>query len=338
MAPWNFVGLPFPAWVEPPPFDEIQAASYLGSQCPALAPALARYHALPKDQIATLGERQLLLAQLAAVCAAHIHDRSLGFCFAWLKELAEGKAQYLGCLEQITGEGWHEPTQLSSYLDAGDAPGEWKALRLTREIYLFPERSVFWGNYAMECLDPCHRQLADLYRVWQKQASRVPYLLWLEDFSSFTHDRWMRYFTEDEQAEKEILVSEGRLATRKGRLLSCAERQHFLFVIDLQKRLLVTRAEPHVCHASFTRGQGVLGSGILQARDGVLVHIKFESGHYLSGPQEWWRALHFLRERGAEWGDKLRVTVFDRFRYISTRIDRSDLERTETFIQALGLA
>lgn len=322
---WDFVGLGYPAWVDVPDFSEIQAAPSMGEAGRGLDEQLKSYHALSKVHLDTLLPRQVQLDALAEYCHREAIDTPLAFCWTWLAQLAEGKAAYLGCLQRIFSQGWHRPEQLLAYLSESRS-SRWRTLSLTQERYLFPERSVYWGNFAMEALDPCHRQLPDLFKVWREEASETPYLLWLEKFARCTHERWVRYFSVLEQEEKRVSCDQGRLVTVRGRPLNCPERQHYLFVIDEDENLLAARAEAHLCHASFTRGRPVIAAGILQAREGRLVHLKFESGHYLSGPENWWQAFEFFEGMELDVSEPLRVTVFDRFRYVSRKIDRSRIK------------
>ena len=336
MSSWNFVGLNYPAWVDPPRFEELQAGPYLPSR---LKGALENYHQVPSSSRVHLLERMQTLARLREVLDELSLAPQLQPLQIWLSRLAQGKAEFLGCLQQILEENWHEPARLAAYLDdrSGLLDQARLSLHLTRERYLFPERSVYWGNYAMECLDPCHRQLPDMYRVWQEGAQDTPYLLWLERYSSFQHERWVRYLSPAEQAGYEVKVVEGQVCKLSGRPLSCPERQHFLFVIDRDEKLYAARAEPQLCHASFTRGQAVLASGILQARQGTLTHLKFESGHYLSDPAAWWQAIELLEKQGLTWTQPLRITVYDRFRYISTKVQPTALGSQAALLAALGL-
>lgn len=347
MQSWDFVGLKTPAWVDVPAFAEIQAGPFLGKWAEALAARLRAYHRLPKNEEASLAERQSCLENMydwlegEAQCPSQEVAAKQEALLSWLRELAKGKARFLSCLAQIFAGGWHEDEQLFTYLEGQEelAAGPWKPLFLTRERFLFPERDIFWGNYAMECLDPCHRQLPQLFKVWESLPQPKPhYLLWLEEFSTHRHEHWVRYLHSHEADELACHFQGELLVNSRGRPLSCAERQHFLFVIDLEQRLLVQRAESQFCHASFTRGRPVLASGVLQARAGQLQHLKFESGHYLSGPEQWWQAICLLKALGWEQpSGSVRVTVFDQIRFISRPLGRAAFSDAGQFLRELGL-
>gem|GEM_PF-6475623 len=335
---WDFVGFHEPAWVDLPSFTEIQAGPYLPQ---GLLSSWDSYHRLPKSDASHLLERSQRLGEIADQLAGHPLEGPLQDWMLWLERMARLKAGYLNALLRLETEGWFEETRMEAYLcdlsrlcDRGRKP-----LYLTRDRYLLPDRAVFWGDFWMECLDPCHRQEAYLHKVWQQRRAELPpYLLWLEDFSTVAHERWVRYLTPAAQGEAILQIDEGLLRNMRGRALNCAERQHFLFVIDLDGEIYVHRYEPWLCHASFTRGQAVLGAGILQAREGLLTHLKFESGHYLSGPEHWWQTIEILMTRGLHWGERTRVTVFDRFRYISTLVPTRALASRSGFFSSLGLS
>lgn len=341
MKSWDFVGLGTPAWVDLPAFGEIQAGPCFGSLASALAGRLEEYHSIPKTELYWLVDRVGALLSLENWLLQQEFEPALLDWLHWLAKLARDKARYLECLWRIFAEGWDQEEQLKAYLEDPPYPLEkpFRLLRLTQDRFLFPDRSVFWGNYAMECLDPCHRQLPQFYKVWEQlPRPKPPYLLWLETFSTYRHEQWVRYLTAEGASEKLCCFAEGRLLQRRGRPLSCAERQHFLFVIDCEKRLLVARADPQLCHASFTRGKPVLASGVLQAREGQLTHLKFESGHYLSGPEDWWQAIELFQEMGWEASrNRLRITVFDRMRYLSRQLEPEAFRGPQSFLRALGL-
>ena len=336
MSVWDFVGLNETAWVDVPRIEELQAAPFLPD---SLHASLRAYRDLPCTSAPHLTERQIALGALVEQLDQLDLSSHLRPLQNWLMQLARRKSKYLECLSQIFKENWHQSERLDGYLnDRSDLKDQHLlSLHLTRDRYHFPERSVFWGNYAMECLDPCHRQLPEMVRVWHDENSQVPYLLWLEKFSGHQHDRWVRYLTLAEQSELEIKCIDHRLCKLSGRPLSCPERQHFIFIIDLQGRLFATRADPHLSHASFTRGRAVLASGIFQANQGNLTHLKFESGHYLSALPHWWQAIQLFEQLGVTWKEGLRVTVFDRFRYISTKISPVAMASRVSFQAALGL-
>ena len=341
---WDFVGPGGTAWVDPPLFDELQAAPYLGAIGTTLRDHLDAYHRVPKTSQTDLPERVERLAALAAWLQAPSCDSRLLPLVQGIGTLAAAKAEHLSALVRIYAECWHEEARLSAYHrdTSGCTDHRFSPIVLTNRRYFWPEYGTYWGDYWMETLDPCHRHLPHMHLLWQRLQRTVPgglphYLLWLEENHAIAHPSWMRFLSSAEQQEKRILVDQGRLTNLRGRPLHCTDSQHFFFVVDLAGTLFATRTDPHLCHSSFTRGGPVLASGGLQAREGRLIHLKFESGHYLASPAEWWQALQILLEAGIYLDEGLRVTVFDRYRYVSRVIQSEALTSRSSFLRSLGM-
>jgi hypothetical protein len=337
---WDFVGLTNCNWVDLPRFEELQAAPHLAKSGPELKARLGRYHQLKKDDLTLLPERAEQLAVLAGWMEGLLADAATAPLYGYLIKVAQSKAEYCQALATIYAEEWHLHENLSAYHtdDSRLSNSRWKPIVLTNGYYFWPEKGSYWGGYWMEGLDPCHRHQPHLYRHWQRlqeETGELPhFLLWLENFAVTAHSSWVRYFSCEQQKDLEIVVEDGQVTKLGGRKLSCPERQSFFFVIDLDEKIYACRAEPHICHSSFTRGAAVLASGSLQARDGNLCHIKFESGHYIAGPDEWWQAVQILLHKGISLASGIRITLYDRFRYIS-RVLKSEslLSRNEFFSQ-----
>ncbi len=320
MHSWDFVGLRERDWVELPTFDEIQASPYFGTFKERLKADLDAYHKLDKTSVSELIPRRKILEDIFSYWkAAHWPD-GLDRWARWLSGRLQNKARHLAALEHLLREHWPHPEMLKSW-HCAESSDLGTPLVLTQKLYVCPERGSYWGDYWLQSLDPCHRYLPELQRQWRMLPEpKPPYPLWLEHFSYTEAAPFFYYFNETEKAQTRLRIIDGKLCQQSGRPLHCSERQHYLFVIDLDGSFYAAREAAHLCHASFTRGRAVLGSGILQAREGTLVHLKFESGHYLSALDEWQQALRLLAKAGIHWPEGTRLTVFDRYRYISRRV------------------
>lgn len=339
---WDFVGPGVPAWLDVPYYDELQAGPSFLAAGIALAPVLDSYHRIPKTSINDLQERCDKLSDLAHWLTGLPVEPSLQSWRDWLRDVAHNKAAHIGCLNQVLQEGWHRAEKLAHFHTdvTGLSSTRWQPLILTQHRYFCPVRGHHWGDYWVQSLDPSHRHLPHRHREWQDREAdpdSLPYVLWLEQHASVLHPHWVRYFSREEQAAARILCRDGLLAKERGRLLSCADKQHFLFVVGLDQQLYAVRNAPQLCHASFTRGQPVLASGVFQAREGRLTHLKFESGHYISGADDWWQAIQLLRERGVAWQGEVRVTVWDRHAFVSRKLNEAALASREAFLAGLRL-
>ena len=339
---WDFVGLRERQWVEIPRFEELQCGSWWGEWTFPLQKALDTYHQTPKTVASELTARRQQLEALTLSWEKLSWPDGLDRWALWLLKRFRGKAAFLSALEQIFKEGWHESAALSSYHRPAPSSEAVRSLSLTQHRYVCPERGSFWGDYWMQTLDPCHRYLPDLHRHWEDMSRTgtqlPPYLLWLEQYSGTEAAPFFYYFSDAEQGASRILVQDGQLCQVSGRPLHCSERQHYLFVIDLDRQIYAQREAPHLCHASFTRGRPVLASGVFQVREGRLFHLKFESGHYLSGLDDWKQALQLFHEAGVRWPEGARLTLHDRYRFISRRISHDIFASSEQLSTYMGLS
>ena len=118
---------------------------------------------------------------------------------------------------------------------------------------------------------------------------------------------------EDERARYELLASDAVLVDRTGAKLAQAGVQSGIYVLSSCGRLFANFDPDRVAHgfyhSSFLAGRPVVAAGSLTVRDGRLLSLSNESGHYIPAPSSLSTVLRRLTEMGVADLSSVRLEV-----------------------------
>ena len=127
-------------------------------------------------------------------------------------------------------------------------------------------------------------------------------------------ERPTHYMTLEERTRYRLGVSNGQLVAADGSVLGSSAELDGMFVMDAQRAIFASfrghdeRLDySELRHSSLVSGERVAAAGLLSVRDGRLVSISNESGHYAPLPSSLQCVLGRLAELGAEGLEQTRV-------------------------------
>src|SRR5690606_18189140 len=145
---------------------------------------------------------------------------------------------------------------------------------------------IYWGEYFLEVIDPCHRLLTSYHVLWLEtnpvDKDYFSFFVWLDGQNVHFELTAMHYFTDAEKDPFEVHVRDGKLIQKmSGEALTCSqENQEYLFIIDLDEKIYIAPGSREIRHTSLSHGKPVLAAGNIHVREGVIERLGLESGHY----------------------------------------------------------
>ena len=109
----------------------------------------------------------------------------------------------------------------------------------------------------------------------------------------------MRYLLPSERTRHEVIARGGRLVDRHGKVLAPGRALTGMFVLDRGGALLANfddTDERGFHHSSFVAGEPVAAAGCITVRDGRILSLSNESGHYIPAPSSLHRVMRKLSE------------------------------------------
>lgn len=127
------------------------------------------------------------------------------------------------------------------------------------------------------------------------------------------HKRWrVHYMSTVERESSRIRVWHGKIFDSKGRLIAGSlegQGKSFLYVMDEAGNIYISsnlEAVARFHHSSFLGGKNVAAAGVLRIRNGEIVYLNNDSGHYWPPRFCLSQAMDQLRFDGADTG-KIKV-------------------------------
>lgn len=270
---------------------------------------IQQYHSVDKTDPSKINTRIIYLDKIANLLSEY-EKREVNFnSKKFLKNIhktAIEKRRYLEALDGIRLMLSLNPEYITNYMrNTSKNCTDSAPLFLVNERKYDSKLRIYWGEYFLEVIDPCHRFLTSYYDLWIESnpinSDYFSFLYWLESQNVHFEVTAVHYFSSSEKSKYEIIVEEGRLKEKcTGKLLNCYKKEEeHLFIIDLEKKLYVTKASKEIRHTSLSYGKPVLAAGNLVVRQGIIYRLGLESGHYQPNTDDGQQLLNILVEQGA---------------------------------------
>lgn len=333
-------------WTDLPVTDYSHIMGYSSDRVKCLGSMIDNYQRIPKDDKKLLSQRIAKLKlvdefleswklesnsnseiNLLNLIRRHVQSRNNYLCFLlWLTENSKIAEEQL--------DNWHlglSKTNKNIYTP----------LILRNDITYSVKMKEFWGGFWSETIDPCHRRLGNYYQLWMTsnadKQSIASFFMWLDAQSVPKSCPVVRYLDSVEQKKYLISVKNELLyyGIDEAIPLTTTNEQLNLFIIDLDKNLYIAKAGQGIWHTSFTCGKPVFAAGQMKVKDGVIVGIAFDSGHYLPSPSLFYQAIEILKEMKVTFSNELTIIYYiDRNKY-SIAIASSALQSENYFLKAI---
>jgi len=302
-------------WLDLPLTDYQEVFNETSDEVKEIDQSIHRYHTLSKG---SLEERISLLAEISGLFTKYLGNNENEITvdiIGRLNNLTNKKIRYLKSLQSISELGSESTTALAKYhFDAsGYQNSELSPLFMVNSSSYSVKMKEFWGDFWLETLDPCHRRLSPYYNHWiqstqPKTPEPIEFFLWLENQYVPQSTPAVPYLKKEELLPYLAKIIDGKVFFND-KPLSTQERH--IFVIGLDLELYIAKGSSGLWHSSFTSGTPVLGAGVLEASDGCLTMISFESGHYRPTVEQGCEFLKILLKKGVKIQESIYVQFFE---------------------------
>lgn len=283
------------AWIELPEKQFITKNKYSAQ----VIEMLDKYHSIDKTKLEFLNNRINLLnkiCQKIAFLESKYDKKDLGNVTK-LFLLAKKKLWYLQQINNI----YTDENLFKVFVEPQKREDNYEQIYLVNKVLFDFNLPTLWGLFQLEVIDPCHRMLTTHYLKWQKHGGKTPFFLWLETEEMSFRTLQMKFFSINEIEKSEIIIDKGIFKSAVNNLLLNLNDQNkeYIYILSLDKKMIVTEGGDLVRHTSLSHGRPVLGSGSLKIKDGNLIYIDAESGHYQPTPEVLYQVLQILKDKGA---------------------------------------
>jgi hypothetical protein len=297
-------------WIDLPSDDYTLILGYTNQNSFLLNQYISTYNQIPKDQVSTLENRVLALEKIAEFVTEWLGGRLEAIDkkkhIQWILEIAQKKKAYLIQLISVYAKGLHlKPFQEEYHQDLSRLEDEQKkSVFLNNSRFFSLKMREYWGDFWMETIDPCHRRLTPYLMRWEeekaKDSTTPEFFLWLEVQHLPKYVPKIKHFSSIEQDQSRLVIQDGlfRLSDRQTLANFCELNKRYLFAIDLDKEMYIHVESEGISHSTFTGGKPVLGAGLLVIKEGKLVSLALESGHYLPTVEIGYQILGIFLEKG----------------------------------------
>lgn len=300
-----------PAWIDLP-LDDYSVLSKISHEMfNYLNNLVIQYHGLGKQNIDLLIERIRLLGIIVQYLDDWLMIETkilLRKFLGHIRNIGLNKMRYLNDLKLIFDKDHFSSAYLVNYHTdtTGIMPG-YKPIYLHNSQEYDSFNGQYWGEYWMETIDPCHRQLTTFHKSWGKRnpdAHLGSFFLWLEEQNLSKDILYLNFMTDPEIMSQKVLVHNGLMYFNipiKSNLIDYSDdSKEYIFNIDLSGNIILVTATKQTHHVSMSRGKPVLGCGNMVIHQGIIIKIELESGHYLPTVQDGLQTISILRNKGID--------------------------------------
>ena len=286
------------------------------------------YHKMDKTNLSFLEKRIILLEQIGdelKVISNQTNDSSKIKILYNLISIANKKAWYLTQLKKIHESSFDKETVLSDYFNRNTIqPKNYLSLELINKISYDANLPSYWGLYLLEVVDPCHRlHLTPYYLKWEKTDKTIPFFIWMEEQDVPYYSPQVIVFNQNDldNFTYNISKTDHLLYDSKNQLANLEnENTEFLYIITLDKKILIVERSDKIRHTSLSKGNPVLGVGTIKVQAGKIIYCDVESGHYQPTSQHIKQVIEIFNDLGAELSENLKIKYYEDQKAVKTTL------------------
>lgn len=307
-----------PSWLDLPK-DSLTSLSYLkNEETSEIDKLISEYHFIPKTDPLKILERIVYLKTIEQKLFDQITPKLSKKNKKFLKniyETAKEKRIYLENLENLRFNLTSNQDYLNHYFyDISKNCDNWIPLFLCNQRKYDSTLRIYWGEYILGVLDPCHRFLTTYFDLWRQiDPENLDYFLffiWLEGQNVPFDITRVYFFTEEEKNAKEIVQKQGKLCLKITDDFFSSSQKECLFIIDLEEKIFVTEGTREIRHDSLSLGKPVIAAGNIIIQEGVIIRLGLESGHYQPTILHGIQLLTILRKKGIPLSSDIKIDFY----------------------------
>lgn len=272
------------------------------------------YHFLHKTSLFNLSLRVEMLQQVANYLRKRSEEWSKYPFIQRLTLVVLGKLTYLKQIKSF----YCQYDSLEHYM-ANQSVRE-GLMGLKNNLYFNCRTGRYYGVFATEMLDPCHRDLASYYHEWKYlEQPRPLFFLWLEERLAYHHDvKTVKYCTDSELQQHLHLCEEGLIRasvpveSTTHLNIPDTTKPGALFIISEDDNLYIAASNiQDYRHTSLSQGKEVKAAGLIWAKLGKVTQLFFMSGHYRPTLQDGLNTISYFKELGIILDDSVIIQYYE---------------------------
>lgn len=313
------------------PIEPLEVIGNIDSSFSDINLLIQQYHKIEKSTPSNIPIRINFLNEIADLVSKKIkavsnlkNRKFLNNIFNTAKE----KSRYLLALEMIRTRAIADHQYIENYVfDVRKNATNHLPLFLVNMRSYDSKLKIYWGEYYLEYIDPCHRFLTPYHDLWlqTKPTNRdyFSFFCWLENQNVHFEVTSVYYLPNSKKAEYEVIVQDGKLHDKTSELLNCCQDdKEYLFLIDLDEKMYIFQGSKEIRHTTLSWGKPVLAAGNIIVSQGVIRNLGLESGHYQPNISNGKQLIEILLEKRASFssdimfdfyhnGEKLSLSLSD---------------------------
>ncbi|MBW8310315.1 MAG: hypothetical protein K0M45_11905 [Candidatus Paracaedibacteraceae bacterium] len=307
------------AWRDLPKLGLASCVSFTHEAMEPVDQLIVRYHSISKSEIDTIGSRIALLTKIKSellVLADKIGDEKVSKTLRSLSGISSKKSWYLSELKILYKNTVEEHPIIKSQTNMFD---DYIPLPLVNKLIFGTNISAYWGLFWLEALDPCHRMLTSYYVQWDEEKTATPFFLWLENLDIPWFSPQIHFFNSIELEDATYTLDAGIFYNKKNEKANLnSDNQEYIYIITLEKKILIVKASETVRHISLSLGFPVLAAGALKLMEGKIIYIDGESGHYQPTAFHIWQAIELLRKLNVNLDANVGIKYYENGKVVKT--------------------
>lgn len=269
-----------------------------------LISALDEYEKIEKTNLSLLPSRVEKLTDIQKLIELNYPDKKN---YQRLKKRVEEKKWYLEELQKL----YKLDAPLAQLTEQECSSGPYQPLFLVNKVLYDYNLPTYWGLFWLEAIDPCHRFLTGHYLKWQKTDQQIPFFLWLETQEFGFNAIQVEQFDQQTLLDSTLTIRDGLFYQNGENTPATYDDEHeYIFILTLTQNLIVSQGSESVRHLSLSHGAPVLGVGALKIKEGRLIYIDAESGHYQPTPESLMQSLRIFEANGAKLDAHIEVKYY----------------------------
>ncbi|MDE1152357.1 MAG: hypothetical protein PW788_07455 [Micavibrio sp.] len=321
-----------PSWLDIPSLVMLQHIPEVVND-KELCALIAAYHGLTKDSYDTISDRCASLEKVSLHIEKKIICNEASKTLQDIQGTSDRKREYLARVRDLYEAGIlvsdsriYDAEKIRSYFES-DIGNKYSSISLNNHIYYDSANARFWGEYWLEIIDPCHRPLEHYKEKWLQEridGLQTPFFIWLEKHEVSPYHKKTILLSPQEIESLSLKIIDGKIITGAGtvneRSLTTNDSWETLFIITPEKQVFSCPATGNLRHVSLSLGKPLIGAGSLKAKDGVIIELHSDSGHYRPTPEMAKQTLKIFDEMGLKINDETIFYYFDDFKEIKTTV------------------
>lgn len=308
----------------------------------------SQYHQIDKTSYKTAKKRIHLLKQIQNFLNELVPDVKTQYVKNVINKfnaICQSKSQYI---QQLCNLKDGEEECLRKRMYSVDSKHHNNPLCVFNEIkFHYPTQEV-WGMFIVEAADPCHRRrLTSLYTRWKNtsgiKSDLSDFFFWLEDKELSLYIPRTIILTDSQLSQCECYVKNGLVYYKNNSLVNTKiikpilDIQDFnipghildplfsyaqLFTINLNHQMHLIYGGKRYGHVSISQYKPLLGCGSLVVKNGHIVSLSFDSGHYLPQHVHNIQSIKSLEKQGVYLNNNIQVTYYQDFQQYNTTLEK----------------